>query len=100
MDELDQRLLAALKRDGRASLSELAADLGVTRTTVRARIAAMQRATASAREPAFETRSPRTPWPSAIFTQSGAGSSRLMSGKVESFGAPAPILDISLAKIR
>ncbi len=39
MDELDQRLLAALKRDGRASLSELAADLGVTRTTVRARIA-------------------------------------------------------------
>lgn len=39
MDELDQRLLAALKRDGRASLSELAADLGVTRTTVRARMA-------------------------------------------------------------
>lgn len=38
MDELDQRLLAALKRDGRASLSELAADLSVTRTTVRARM--------------------------------------------------------------
>ena len=30
MDELDQRLLSALRRDGRASLSELAHDLGVT----------------------------------------------------------------------
>ena len=38
MDDLDQRLVAALRRDGRASLSELAHDLGVTRTTVRARI--------------------------------------------------------------
>ncbi len=38
MDDLDNTLLAALKRDGRASLSELAADLGVTRTTVRARL--------------------------------------------------------------
>lgn len=42
MDEMDQRLLAALKRDGRASLSELAADLGVTRTTVRARMARLR----------------------------------------------------------
>lgn len=42
MDELDQALLAALKRDGRASLSELASDLGVTRTTVRARLARLQ----------------------------------------------------------
>jgi DNA-binding Lrp family transcriptional regulator len=39
MDEMDQRLLAALRRDGRASLSELAHDLGVTRTTIRVRIA-------------------------------------------------------------
>ncbi|MBP1804276.1 Lrp/AsnC family transcriptional regulator [Rubellimicrobium aerolatum] len=39
MDELDHRLIAALRRDGRASLSELAHDLGVTRTTVRARMA-------------------------------------------------------------
>lgn len=39
MDDLDNRLLAALKRDGRASLSDLAADLKVTRTTVRARLA-------------------------------------------------------------
>ena len=33
MDELDNRLLMALKRDGRAALSELAIDLGVTRAT-------------------------------------------------------------------
>lgn len=38
MDELDQRLIAALRRDGRASLSDLAHDLGVTRTTVRSRL--------------------------------------------------------------
>ncbi len=44
MDELDQGLLAALKRDGRASLSELATDLGVTRTTVRARMAKLVKA--------------------------------------------------------
>nr|WP_245218425.1 Lrp/AsnC family transcriptional regulator [Rubellimicrobium aerolatum] len=36
---MDHRLIAALRRDGRASLSELAHDLGVTRTTVRARMA-------------------------------------------------------------
>lgn len=42
MDELDQRLIAALRRDGRASLSELAHDLGVTRTTIRARMARMR----------------------------------------------------------
>jgi DNA-binding Lrp family transcriptional regulator len=41
MDELDSALIAALRRDGRASLSELAADLGVTRTTVRSRMARM-----------------------------------------------------------
>ena len=39
MDELDTSLIAALRRDGRASLSDLAADLGVTRATVRARMA-------------------------------------------------------------
>lgn len=38
MDELDNRLILALKRDGRASVSELAADLGVTRATVKARM--------------------------------------------------------------
>lgn len=39
MDDLDNRLIAALHRDGRASLSELAHDLGVTRTTIRTRLA-------------------------------------------------------------
>ena len=38
MDDLDARLLARLTRDGRASVSALAADLGVTRATVRARM--------------------------------------------------------------
>jgi len=38
MDELDNRLLNALHRDARASLSELAEQLGVTRTTVRSRM--------------------------------------------------------------
>ena len=42
MDDLDHRLLRGLRRDGRASLSELAADLGVTRATVRARIARLR----------------------------------------------------------
>lgn len=44
MDELDNRLIAALRRDARASLSQLALDLAVTRATVRAR---MQRLEAS-----------------------------------------------------
>ena len=38
MDELDSRLIAALKRNARASLSELAGILGVTRSTVRVRL--------------------------------------------------------------
>jgi DNA-binding Lrp family transcriptional regulator len=38
MDELDGHLIAALKRNGRASLSELADLLGVTRSTVRVRL--------------------------------------------------------------
>lgn len=38
MDDLDSRLLSALHRDARASLSELAEVLGVTRTTVRSRL--------------------------------------------------------------
>lgn len=42
MDELDHRLLAELKRNGRASLSELAATLGVTRSTVRVRTQRLQ----------------------------------------------------------
>ncbi|MDE3237624.1 MAG: Lrp/AsnC family transcriptional regulator [Paracoccaceae bacterium] len=38
MDEHDEKLIAALRRDGRASLSELAAALGLSRATVRARM--------------------------------------------------------------
>jgi DNA-binding Lrp family transcriptional regulator len=39
LDELDHRLIAALRRDGRATLSDLAHDLSVTRTTIRSRMA-------------------------------------------------------------
>lgn len=38
MDEMDQNLLAELRRDGRASLSDLAGRLGLSRATVRLRI--------------------------------------------------------------
>lgn len=38
MDELDKRLLSCLDRDGRASISELADQLSVTRATVRTRM--------------------------------------------------------------
>ncbi len=44
MDDIDHRLLAALSADGRASVSALAAGLGVTRATVRARIARLEAA--------------------------------------------------------
>ena len=42
MDETDDRLIAALRHDARASLSDLAARLGMSRTTVRARLARLQ----------------------------------------------------------
>ncbi len=38
MDALDRTLIGALRRNGRASLSDLAVELGVTRSTVRARL--------------------------------------------------------------
>lgn len=38
MDMTDRHLLSALRRDGRATLSDLAATLGISRATVRARI--------------------------------------------------------------
>ena len=38
MDETDERLIAALRHDARASLSDLALQLNLSRTTVRARI--------------------------------------------------------------
>ncbi len=42
MDETDKRLIAALRHDARAPLSDLAAVLGRSRTTVRARLARLR----------------------------------------------------------
>ena len=42
MDDLDQRLIAALRRDGRAPVQLLADRLGVSRATVRMRMARLQ----------------------------------------------------------
>ncbi|MDQ7070302.1 MAG: Lrp/AsnC family transcriptional regulator [Rhodobacterales bacterium] len=42
MDSIDQQLIAALRHDARASLSALSTQVGVSRTTVRARIERMQ----------------------------------------------------------
>jgi len=42
MDNMDERLIAALRHDARASLSDLAAGLGVSRTTLRARMERLQ----------------------------------------------------------
>lgn len=41
MDESDQKILAELRRDGRASVSDLALRLGLSRATVRQRMARM-----------------------------------------------------------
>lgn len=43
MDDTDMRLLAELRRDGRAALSDLAQRLGVARATVRARMERLSR---------------------------------------------------------
>ena len=42
MDDTDQRLLAALKRDGRAPISDLALQMGLSRATIRARLERLQ----------------------------------------------------------
>lgn len=42
LDKTDDRLIGLLRRDGRASLSDLAVSLGVTRATVRARMDRLQ----------------------------------------------------------
>ena len=42
MDDLDQALISALRHDARASLSDLAITLGVSRATVRTRIERLQ----------------------------------------------------------
>lgn len=43
MDKTDERLIAALRHDARASLSDLAVQLGLSRTTVRTRIERLSR---------------------------------------------------------
>lgn len=43
MDEVDRRLISALRHNARASLSDLAIELGVSRTTVRSRIERLER---------------------------------------------------------
>jgi DNA-binding Lrp family transcriptional regulator len=43
LDETDERLIAALRHDARAPLSDLALRLGLSRTTVRARIERLRR---------------------------------------------------------
>ncbi|MEM9550094.1 MAG: Lrp/AsnC family transcriptional regulator [Pseudomonadota bacterium] len=43
MDKTDERLIAALRQDARASFSDLAHRLGLSRTTVRSRIERLQR---------------------------------------------------------
>jgi DNA-binding Lrp family transcriptional regulator len=42
MDDVDRKLISALRHDARASLSDLAITLGVSRTTVRGRIERLQ----------------------------------------------------------
>ena len=42
MDETDHQLIAALRHDARASLSDLALALGLSRTTVRARLSRLR----------------------------------------------------------
>ena len=42
MNDLDSRIVAALRHNGRASLSDMAGALGVTRATVRKRMERMQ----------------------------------------------------------
>lgn len=42
MDNIDQRLVTALRKNARASISTLASDLGLTRTTIRTRLDRLQ----------------------------------------------------------
>lgn len=43
MDRLDQQLITLLRHDGRRTVSDLAAELGVSRATVRARMERLER---------------------------------------------------------
>lgn len=42
LDDLDRRLISALRHDARAALSDLASALGITRATVRSRMERLQ----------------------------------------------------------
>jgi DNA-binding Lrp family transcriptional regulator len=44
MDELDQRLVTLLRQNGRRSVSDIALTLGVSRATIRARMARLEQA--------------------------------------------------------
>ncbi len=44
MDDMDRSLVTILRHDGRRSISDIALELGLSRATVRARIARMERA--------------------------------------------------------
>ncbi len=81
MDDLDNRLLNALHRDARASLSELAELLGVTRTTVRSRL---QRLKSSGEIIGFTVLTPRDVAQSPVrglmmLEIEGRGTERIMS---------------------
>ncbi len=81
MDDLDNRLLSALHRDARASLSELAELLGVTRTTVRSRL---QRLKSSGEIIGFTVLTPRDVAQSPVrglmmLEIEGRGTERIMS---------------------
>jgi len=43
MDDLDERLIARLQEDARAPVSELARELGLSRTTLQSRLARLER---------------------------------------------------------
>jgi DNA-binding Lrp family transcriptional regulator len=43
MDDLDQRIVTILRHNGRRNISDLAAELGISRATVRSRIESMER---------------------------------------------------------
>ena len=43
LDKTDEKLIAALRRNARASLSDLAQELGMSRTTIRVRLERLQR---------------------------------------------------------
>ena len=79
LDDLDTGLIAALRRDGRAGIAELAGQLGVNRATVRARL---QRLIETGEITGFTalTRSDRTDSPvrALIFLQiEGGGAERI-----------------------